>query len=52
LRGYAAAPIRDVRFADCRIGTAAKDSVFEQVEGLRMENVLVNGKALRPAAER
>lgn len=44
LRGYAKAPVRDVRLRDCVFEQTAKADVVEHVEGLRMEGVTVNGK--------
>lgn len=37
LRGYAAAPIRDVRVINCRFRNVAKPDIVEHVEGLRVE---------------
>jgi polygalacturonase len=44
LRGYAHAPIRDVRLVDCRFDGVAKADVLEAVEGLTFSNVTVNGR--------
>jgi len=45
LRGYAHAPIRDIRVADCVFDNVARDDVIEGVAGLTLKNVRVNGKA-------
>lgn len=45
LRGFKNAPIKDVRLKDCTF-TASKANVAENVEGLKLENVRVNGKAV------
>lgn len=37
LRGYATAPIRDVRVINCRFKNVAKPDVIEHVDGLRVE---------------
>jgi polygalacturonase len=44
LRGFKNAPIRDVRLKDCTFADAAKPNVTENVEGLSLDNVKVNGK--------
>jgi polygalacturonase len=44
LRGYKDAPIQDVRLRDCAFGDAAQAAVVENVEGLKFENVTVNGQ--------
>ena len=46
IRGYKDAPVRDVRLRDCVFEQAAQGNVLENVEGLKLENVTVNGKAL------
>jgi len=46
LRGFANAPIRDVRLTDCDFGDVAKANVAEHVEGLSLRNVRMNGKAV------
>jgi polygalacturonase len=43
LRGYAHAPITDVRIRDCDFDGVAKPDVVEGVRGLVFENVRVNG---------
>ena len=44
LRGFPKAPVRDVRIKSCTFENAAKPSVAENVEGLVVEGVTVNGK--------
>ena len=44
LRGFPKAPVRDVRIKICTFENAAKPSVAENVEGLVVEGVTVNGK--------
>ena len=44
LRGFENAPIRDVRLKDCTFADAAKPNVTDNVEGLSLDNVKVNGK--------
>ena len=44
LRGYASAPIRNVRVERCTFKNAAKPNVIEHVEGLEMRSVTINGK--------
>lgn len=44
LRGYKDAPIQDVRLRDCSFEGAAQTAVAENVEGLKLESVTVNGK--------
>jgi polygalacturonase len=44
LRGFKNAPITDVRMKDCTFVNAAKPNIAENVEGLKLENVKVNGK--------
>ena len=43
LRGYPSARIRDIRLEDCRFDNVAKASVLENVDGLAVSNVSVNG---------
>jgi hypothetical protein len=45
LRGFKNAPVRDVRLKDCTF-TASKANVAENVEGLKLDNVRVNGKTV------
>jgi polygalacturonase len=46
LRGFKNAPIRDIRIQNCTFAGATKAPVAENVEGLKLENVTVNGKAV------
>ncbi len=45
-RGYKTAPIRGVTMSDCTFTNAAKDNLFQNVEEVKLTNVLVNGKKL------
>jgi hypothetical protein len=47
LRGFKNAPVRDIRLKDCRFESASKPNVTENVEGLKLENVTVNGKPVK-----
>ena len=44
LRGYAHAPITDVRVSDCRFDGVEKPDVLEAVRDLELANVSINGK--------
>jgi polygalacturonase len=44
LRGFKNAPITNVRLKNCTFENAAKAAVSENVEGLTLDNVTVNGK--------
>jgi polygalacturonase len=44
LRGFPKAPVRDVRIKNCTFETTARANVAENVEGLVVEGVMVNGK--------
>jgi polygalacturonase len=44
LRGFKNAPITNVRLKNCTFENAAKAAVAENVQGLTLENVTVNGK--------
>lgn len=46
LRGYASAPIRDVRLEACTFDNVAQPDVIENVEGLRLTAVKVNGSLI------
>ena len=46
LRGFRNAPVRDVRIRDCSFSNVAKPSIAENVEGLVIEGVTVNGKTV------
>jgi len=43
LRGYAYAPVTNVRLADCRFDNVAQPDILENVKDLKLENVRVNG---------
>ncbi|GBD02545.1 Polygalacturonase [bacterium HR18] len=47
LRGYARAPIRDVRLIDCTFDGVEKN-LTEYVDGLYFQNVRINGKRIDP----
>jgi hypothetical protein len=47
LRGFKSAPIRNVRLRNCKFQQVAAANVVENVEGLTMDAVTING---RPAA--
>jgi polygalacturonase len=44
LRGFKNAPITNIRLKNCTFENAAKAAVTENVQGLALENVMVNGK--------
>ena len=46
LRGLNGAPVQDIRITRCIFESAAKPSVAENVEGLAVKDVSVNGKAV------
>ncbi len=46
LRGFKTSPIRDVYVTRCSFENAAKPNVIENVEGLHLDQVRVNGKAI------
>jgi hypothetical protein len=41
LRGFADAPIRNVRLTGCRFENVAKANIVEHVEGLSLEDVVI-----------
>jgi polygalacturonase len=43
LRGFANDPIHDVRVIDCNFSNVAKENLVENVEGLSLKNVTING---------
>ena len=49
LRGFPAAEIRDIRLERCTFDHVAKPDVVEGVEGLRFEEVTVNGRKIKSA---
>lgn len=46
IRGYKDAPVRDILLRDCVFEQAAQPNVAENVEGLRMDRVSINGKSV------
>ena len=44
LRGFERAPIREVSIVDCDFNGVAKDDLVEQVVGLVVQNVRINGR--------
>jgi polygalacturonase len=50
LRGFPDAPMNDIHFERCVFENVAKDDIAENVRGLTMTDVKVNGKAARPPA--
>lgn len=49
LRGFKNAPIGDVRLMDCSLQGVEKPSVVENVRGLQLSNVRINGKLVNDA---
>jgi polygalacturonase len=47
LRGFASAPISDVRVIDCTFDNVASGNVIEHVNGLTLRHVSVNGSIVR-----
>ena len=47
LRGFASAPITDVRVIDCRFDQVDKGNLLEHVTGLEMRNVRINGELVQ-----
>jgi polygalacturonase len=47
LVGYPEAPIHDVRLRDCTFTGVEKASIVQHVDGLRMENVRINGELMK-----
>ena len=52
LRGYAHAPIADVRLIDCRFDGVSDGDVIEAVRDLARTNVVVNGSAVNDRVTR
>src|SRR5215471_1220440 len=52
LRGYHHAPIDDVHLTNCIFENVAKADVLENVKGLRLSNVKINGKTLNETITR
>ncbi len=46
LRGFKNAPIQDIRLTDCNFENIASPNVIENVEGLELSNVRVNGQLI------
>jgi polygalacturonase len=46
LRGYKQAPLRNIRLKRCSFENVAEPNIIENVEGLRFEQVRVNGKKI------
>jgi polygalacturonase len=49
LRGFENDPIHDVRVIDCTFSNVARESVVENVDGLSLKNVTINGKRVAAA---
>ena len=47
LRGFANAPITDIRVIDCRFDQVAKGNLLEHVTRLEMRNVRINGELVQ-----
>lgn len=47
LRGFKNAPITNIRLKNCTFENAAKAAVSENVEGMTLDNVTVNGKVVK-----
>ena len=52
LRGYANAPVTDVRLKDCVFDNVAKQDVLENVKGVALANVKINGSLLNQTVTR
>lgn len=46
LRGYKDAPIRGLTMTDCTFNNAAQNNFLQNVESVKMTNVMVNGKSV------
>lgn len=46
-RGFPDAPIDGVRVAHCNFENAAEANVFQDVSGVTLDDVMVNGKKVR-----
>ena len=46
LRGFASAPIRDIRMENCTFNNIEKQNVLDHVMGLKVSNVKINGKTI------
>jgi polygalacturonase len=47
LRGFENAPINGVSISDCKFDNAAQGNLFQNVESVQLDNVLVNGRPLK-----
>lgn len=47
MRGYASDPIFDVRVSHCKFDNAAKGNLIENVKGLKVDEVFVNGTRMK-----
>jgi polygalacturonase len=47
LRGFKNAPVTNIRLKNCTFENAAKAAVSENVEGMALDNVTVNGKVVK-----
>jgi len=47
LRGYADAPVTNIRVAHCSFDNAAEENTIEHVDGLKIEDVKRNGQAMK-----
>ena len=52
LRGFKNAPIRDVSLIDCDFAGVAKPNLLENVEGISLRNVRINGKPAGSGTQR
>jgi hypothetical protein len=52
LRGYAYAPVTDVRLKDCSFDNVAQPDVLEHVKDLVLERVTVNGAVVGAGSSR
>jgi polygalacturonase len=51
LRGFATAPIRNISLVHCTFENVAMPNVIENVRGLRLSDVKINGQPIEPAKE-
>jgi hypothetical protein len=52
LRGYARAPITNIRVVDCTFENVARNDVLENVKDLALKNVRMNGSILNDTITR
>jgi hypothetical protein len=45
-RGFEGAPIRDIHLENCRFENVAEANIIENVQGLALNGVTINGKSL------